>query len=106
MPQTTLSHTERSAPSRASGPATLRPARSRAGARPFVGFNPMTPHQAAGMRTDPAPSLPVASGTMPVATATADPADEPPGVHRGLRGLRVTAIGHAPGLPWRAASRR
>jgi hypothetical protein len=31
------------------------------------------------MGTDPAPSLPVASGTMPVATAAAEPADEPPG---------------------------
>jgi hypothetical protein len=41
------------------------------------------PHQAAGRRTDPAPSLPVASGTVPVATAAAEPADEPPGDHWG-----------------------
>ncbi len=41
------------------------------------------------MRTDPAPSLPVASSTMPAATATAEPADDPPGVRSGRQGLTV-----------------
>src|SRR5438270_12633044 len=67
----------------------VSPARSRAGNSPVVGLSPMTPHQAAGMRMDPAPSLPVASGTMPAATAAAEPADEPPGDHAGWWGLQV-----------------
>src|SRR5262245_4934878 len=65
------------------------PALSRAGTRPLVGLRPVTEHQAAGMRTDPAPSLPVASGTSPTETATAEPAEEPPGLQRGSCGLRV-----------------
>src|SRR6185312_5259970 len=48
------------------------------------------PVKAAGMRIEPPPSLPVAIGPHPVATATADPPDEPPGVRRGFHGLRVT----------------
>ena len=39
--------------------------------------------------TDPLVWLPSASGTMPAATAAADPLDEPPGVCAGLWGLRV-----------------
>ena len=34
-------------------------------------------------------SVPSASGTQPVATATAEPPDEPPGFSAGLQGLRV-----------------
>ncbi len=41
------------------------------------------------MRTDPAPSLPVATSAMPAATATAAPADEPPGVRSARHGLTV-----------------
>ena len=37
-------------------------------------FSPYTPQYAAGMRTEPAVSVPMASGTMPSATADADPA--------------------------------
>jgi hypothetical protein len=33
--------------------------------------------------------LPSASGTMPAATAAAEPLEEPPGVCSGLCGLRV-----------------
>ena len=39
--------------------------------------------------TDPAVCVPKASGTMPSATAAAEPLDEPPGVCAGLRGLAV-----------------
>jgi hypothetical protein len=39
--------------------------------------------------TDPAVWVPKASGTMPSATAAAEPLDEPPGVCAGLRGLAV-----------------
>ena len=42
-----------------------------------------------GSRTDPAPSLPVAIGTSPAATAAAEPAEEPPGVRSARQGLTV-----------------
>ncbi len=43
-----------------------------------------------GIRIDPPPSEPVAHGTMPDATAAAEPPDDPPGVRVGSHGLRVT----------------
>lgn len=69
--------------------AGAEPGRSGEGRRPPVTFRPSTPHHAAGIRTDPAPSLPVASGTSPAATATAAPAEEPPGVRSVRHGLTV-----------------
>src|SRR5258707_8078463 len=42
------------------------------------------------MRIDPPPSLAVASGIIPAATAAAEPLDEPPGVRDGFHGFRVT----------------
>ena len=50
---------------------------------------PVSPHSAAGMRIEPPPSEPVASGTSPAARAAADPPDEPPGVRSVSHGLRV-----------------
>jgi hypothetical protein len=47
------------------------------------------PQQAAGMRTEPPVSVPTASGTMPAATATADPALDPPDMAPGRYGLRA-----------------
>src|SRR5712691_2090106 len=47
--------------------------------RPYVGFKPTTPHSEAGCRTEPPVSEPNATGTMPAATAAAEPPDEPPG---------------------------
>ena len=47
--------------------------------RPYVGFTPTTPQNAAGWRTDPPVSEPNAIGTMPAATDAADPPDDPPG---------------------------
>jgi hypothetical protein len=38
------------------------------GTRPNVGFTPTSPQYEAGMRTDPPPSVPSASGVMPAAT--------------------------------------
>ena len=38
---------------------------------------------------DPPPSLPVAMGRRPPATAAAVPPDDPPGVRSGFHGLRV-----------------
>ncbi len=60
------------------------------GTRPRLGLKPTAPESAAGIRTDPPMSVPSANGTTPVATATADPPDEPPEVRSGFQGLRVT----------------
>jgi len=49
----------------------------------------MIPQCDAGIRIDPPPSLPVANGTMPVATATAEPLLDPPAVRSRSQGLRV-----------------
>jgi hypothetical protein len=50
------------------------------GTRPTCGLSPNSPQQAAGMRIEPAPSAASAAGTMPAATAAADPPLDPPGV--------------------------
>src|SRR5438132_8326944 len=47
--------------------------------RPYVGFNPTTPVNAAGCRIDPPVSVPVAPGARKAATAAAEPPEEPPG---------------------------
>ena len=47
--------------------------------RPIVVFNPVMPFQAAGMRTDPPVSVPIAQGAIRAATATPEPDEEPPG---------------------------
>ncbi len=47
------------------------------------------PQNAAGRRTEPPKSVPWAIGTMPVATATAEPPDDPAGLSAGFHGLRV-----------------
>src|SRR5580698_7286208 len=59
-----------------------------AGTRPRLGFMPERPQQALGMRMDPPPSDPVASGTIPAASAAAEPPEEPPGPHPGWNGFR------------------
>ncbi len=59
------------------------------GSSPKDGFQPMVPQKEAGRITDPAVWLPRASGTIPSATAAAEPLDEPPGVREGSRGFRV-----------------
>ena len=41
------------------------------------------------MRMEPPPSVAVASGTMPAASAAAEPPLEPPGVRSRFQGLRV-----------------
>mgnify|MGYP007068585996 CR=1 FL=1 len=47
--------------------------------RPYVGFNPTTPHQLAGWRIDPAVSDPIAATASSAAILAAAPPDEPPG---------------------------
>ena len=48
-----------------------------------------TPQNAPGRMIEPLVCEPSASGTIPAATAAADPDDEPPGVRSGSCGLRV-----------------
>ncbi len=59
------------------------------GINPCEGLKPYTPQNAAGLITEPLVCVPSASGTMPAATAAAEPLEEPPGVCSGLCGLRV-----------------
>ena len=47
------------------------------------------PQNAAGMRIEQPKSVPCAIGSMPVATATAEPPEEPAGLSSGFQGLRV-----------------
>lgn len=55
-----------------------------------MGLRPVVPQNAAGMRMDPPPSVPIASGAMPLATDAAAPPLEPPAVRLGSRGFRVS----------------
>jgi hypothetical protein len=63
-----------------------------AGTRPKLGLNPTLPQKAAGMRTEPAPSVPTLSGPSPAATAAAVPPEDPPGVFDRSQGLRVIPV--------------
>src|SRR5262245_1525365 len=49
------------------------------GKRPQELFQPTIPQSAAGTRTDPPVSDPIANGASPAATAADDPLDDPPG---------------------------
>ena len=46
--------------------------------RPYVGRSPVTPQYAEGVPIEPEVSLPSAYGTIPPATAAAEPLDDPP----------------------------
>src|SRR5881394_4495899 len=63
-----------------------------AGTRPNDALMPGIPQNVDGMRIEPAPSVPTASGPMPDATAAAAPPEEPPGVFFGFHGLRVMPV--------------
>src|SRR3954454_19864726 len=56
---------------------------------PGVGRSPTIPQNEAGIRLDPPKSVPCASGTIPLATAAAEPPDEPPGLRPCCQGLCV-----------------
>lgn len=56
------------------------------GSAPLLGLNPAMPHSAAGVRTLQPVSVPTATGTMPFATSTAEPDDEPPLMRAGSCG--------------------
>src|SRR5262249_35824411 len=64
------------------------------GTSPNVGFIPTTPVHTAGILLEPPSSVPSAANAMPDATATADPALEPPGVRVpvGSNGLRTCPV--------------
>ena len=70
--------------------------------RARVGLSPTRPQHDAGIRIDPPPSLACATGTMPDATAAADPPEDPPvecPVFHGLRDgpkRRGSAVGRMP----------
>src|SRR3974390_3197502 len=62
------------------------------GTRPKVGLSPNTPQNALGTRIDPTPSVPIASGPHPAATAAAAPPLDPPLVRSSDQGLRVMPV--------------
>ena len=92
-PAQTESPSSRSSTVRARRPcvASMSQPRARAGAaiRPGVGRIETTSQKLAGVRTEPPKSVPCARGTIPVATATAEPPEEPPDVSATSKGLRV-----------------
>src|SRR5205814_4430629 len=56
---------------------------------PTLGLNPIQPQKLAGRRIEPTTCVPSAAGTMPQATAAAEPLLDPPGVRSRSHGLRV-----------------
>src|SRR4029453_7892715 len=58
--------------------------------RPYEALWPKIPANDAGIRIDPPPSVPMASGPSPAATAALAPPLEPPGVRSVFQGFRVT----------------
>src|SRR5882724_13614994 len=53
---------------------------------------PNTPENAAGMRIEPAPSVPMCSDPRLSSAAAAAPPEEPPGVRSSFHGLRVMPV--------------
>ena len=93
VPEATSWNSAVSATRRARIPFTLSPCqaldRGATDTRPRWGLSPNSPHQAAGIRIEPAPSEPSAAPTSPAATAAPLPPEEPPGVRCRSHGLRV-----------------
>src|ERR1700722_5582280 len=63
------------------------------------------PQQAAGQRTDPPVSVPIAAGTKRAATAAPEPDDDPPGRKSVFHGLSVGGQGRSHDGPPRANSK-
>src|SRR6266404_2005764 len=70
-----------------------------AGTRPNEGLIPGMPQNVDGMRMEPAPSVPTATGPMPDATAAAAPPEDPPGVIFVSQGLRVIPVSRLSVVP-------
>ena len=82
------SRTERVTASSTVRPEITSPTSGPSEIRWRVGFSPNRPQQLAGIRIEPPPSLAWAIGTMPEATAAAEPPLEPPVVRSVSQGLR------------------
>ena len=52
-------------------------------------MRPTIPHSAAGWRIEPPVSVPIDHGTVPAATAAAEPPDDPPGTRVRSHGFSV-----------------
>ena len=87
--RTAASRTVRVSPNSYDVPNPASPVSGPQGVRPRLGFSPTRPQQDAGMRSEPAPSLPCASGTAPAATRAAAPPLDPPTPCSRFQGLRV-----------------
>src|SRR5215510_15731899 len=74
------------------------------GTRPYVGLSPYTPQNDDGIRIDPAPSEPWASGPSPAAAAAPAPALEPPVVIAVFQGLRVLPVSGLSPVPFQPNS--
>ncbi len=83
------SRTERVIGPLVKSPPQISPATGDSVTLPREGLRPTTPQHEAGMRTDPPPSLPSASGPSPVATCAAAPPLEPPVVCSRFHGFRA-----------------
>jgi hypothetical protein len=62
------------------------------GSSPRRGRSPHTPHSEAGIRIEPAVSVPRAPSAPPVATATAEPPLDPPAMRSESHGLRHAGV--------------
>ncbi len=60
--------------------------------RPRVGFRPTSPHHAAGPLIEPPASVACATGTMPDATAAAEPPLEIPAIRSRSQGFRIAPV--------------
>src|SRR5688500_78594 len=56
---------------------------------------PATPHIAAGLRTEPPVSVPIAAGRKPAAVAAPEPLEEPPQKWSRFHGLRAGGQGRS-----------
>ena len=65
------------------------------GSTPGVISTPQHPVAAAGSRTEPVVSEPIAKSAMPVATATPAPVEEPPVKRAVSQGLRAGGLGRS-----------
>gem|GEM_PF-1987448 len=92
----TASINAQSAAEWASGPAVSRVTEIGAmpclGTRPTVGRKPVTPQSAAGTRTEPPVSVPMAAGTSRPPTAAPEPPLLPPGILARSQGFRIEPV--------------
>ena len=84
-----LSRTERVTTCSTIRPPIISPRSGPWEVRPRLVFSPTRPHSLAGMRIEPPPSLACPTGTIPEATAAAEPPLEPPVDRVTSHGLRV-----------------